>query len=228
MDAVARAESESCCRGEKVGGRQWGKSCTIGRGQPPTAARQVLPRGADQVLRIPTRPGSCRPRPESHSTPEMGPASSSRRSQRQRRPVRDKTHNRHVFRCCASAPFNQPADLSGKSIGHFDTLQSDGGSDRTRGDGGDGAGRWMTCLLCCRPGSVSQSQCLVSTLPKSAKEAMTTSGGEDDESLGSRSLVWSSGPEEGGHCTFLTHGLWQEPRRLARGISNGNSCRRVP
>lgn len=56
------------------------------------------------------------------------------------------------------------------------------------------ARRWCWPLddlsfVCCRPGSVSQSQCPVSTLPKSAKEAMATSGGEDDESLGSRSRL---------------------------------------
>lgn len=93
------------------------------------------------------------------------------------------------FSMLCSAPFNPSADLSGKSIGHLDTLQSDGGSDRRRGERGDGAGRWMTCLLCRRPGSVSQSPCPVSTLPKSAKGAMPTSGGEDDESLGSRSRL---------------------------------------
>jgi hypothetical protein len=66
------------------------------------------------------------------------------------------------------------------STGRLDTLQSGWGSDR---GGGDGASRCSFVL----PSGVGQSV-PVSTLLENAKGATTTSGGEDDESLGT-SLV---------------------------------------
>lgn len=81
------------------------------------------------------------------------------------------------FSMMCSAPFNQPADVSGKSIGQLDTLQSDG----VQIGGGERAemvlavGWPVFCCLCCRPGSVSQSVPVSSV--HTAKECQ---GGDDN------------------------------------------------